>query len=87
MSPEVSFILHTSNIFIKWGYNNGKKMQNRYIKFSNSINLLQITLFQLSLVTSEQSYMGQPVNIQSALKPLKKSEEIEIKFYDHFQTS
>ena len=27
MSPEVSFNLHTSKIFIKWGYNNLKKME------------------------------------------------------------
>ena len=26
-SPEVSFNLHTSKIFIKWGYNNLKKME------------------------------------------------------------
>ena len=30
--------------------------------------------------------MGRPVGIQSALKPLKKLEKIEIKFYDHFRT-
>ena len=28
--------------------------------------------------------MGHPVDIQTALRPLKKSEKIETKFYDHF---
>ena len=32
--------------------------------------------------------MGRLVDIQTALKPFKKkSEKIEIKFYDHFRTS
>ena len=47
------------------------------------------------LVTSEQterssyyqSYMGRLVDIQTALKILKKSEKIETKFNDHFWTS
>ena len=44
------------------------------------------------IITSEwnepSSYLqGQPVNIQSALKPLKKIEKIEIEAYDHFMTS
>ena len=31
--------------------------------------------------------MGRPVDIQSAIIPLKKSEKIKIKFYDLFRTS
>ena len=48
-----------------------------------------------NLITSErskrssyyQSYMGYFVDIQTALKPLKKIGKIEIKFYDYFSTS
>ena len=34
-----------------------------------------------------QTYLGRLVEIQTALKPKKKSEKIEIEFYDHFRTS
>ena len=46
----------------------------------------------LRLITNErserssynQSYMGRLVDIQTALKPLKKWDKIEIYFYDHY---
>ena len=45
------------------------------------------------MITSEQSerssyyqsYMGRFVDIQTALKPLKKIGEMETNFYDHFR--
>ena len=53
------------------------------------------TISSYILVTNErsercsyyQSYMGRLDDIQTALKPLKKSENIDINFYDHFGTS
>ena len=34
-----------------------------------------------------QSYIGRPNDIQTALKPLKKSEKIEIHFHGHVRIS
>ena len=37
-SPEVSFNLHTSKIFIKWGYNNLKKWKFTVYNFIIPLN-------------------------------------------------
>ena len=47
------------------------------------------------MITSERSerssykqlYVSRPDDIQIALKPIKKSEKIEINFYNHSRTS
>ena len=42
---------------------------------------------RIELSSYQQSYMGRIDDIQTALKPFKKSEKKEINLYDHFRTN
>ena len=71
-------------LFTLLTHNKSKVMMNIYVY----IFIYLIIVNERSERTSYQpSYVGHLVDIQTALKPLKKSKKIVRKFYDHFRTT
>ena len=70
-------------------------MKNYYANFSVFFCKVHIYIAYMHFITSErseqssywQTYLGRFDDMQTALRPLKKSEKIEIHFYGHFRTS